>query len=269
MAAQSLVRKSYENPIETFTTNILGTVNIFEAVRKIGNPGVVLNITSDKCYENTGKTSGYIESDPIGGYDPYSSSKGCSELITSSYRNSFFNSKQNINKILIASARAGNVIGGGDWSEDRLIPDIIKGILKNQKIKIRNPNSIRPWQFVLEPLYGYLLLIEKLAENSTKFDQSWNFGPNEKESKSVLFLIKKLTEQWGEQIQVEYESSDIHEENILMLNSHKARSNLRWKSKMNLEVSIKWTVEWYKKYQEGKDMRKVTEQQIEKYCNID
>jgi len=269
MAAQSLVRKSYENPIETFTTNILGTVNIFEAVRKIGNPCVVLNITSDKCYKNTGKTSGYIESDPMGGYDPYSSSKGCSELITSSYRNSFFNSKENINKILIASARAGNVIGGGDWSDDRLIPDIIKGILKKEKIKIRNPNSIRPWQFILEPLHGYLLLIEKLYENSTRFDQSWNFGPNEKESKSVLFLIKKLTEEWNKEIQVEYESSDIHEENILMLNSDKARSNLKWKPKMNLELSIKWIVEWYKKYQKGEDMRKVTEQQIEKYSSME
>jgi len=269
MAAQSLVRKSYENPIETFTTNILGTANIFEAVRKIGNPCVVLNVTSDKCYENTGKNSGYTESDPIGGYDPYSSSKGCSELITSSYRNSFFNSKENINKILIASARAGNVIGGGDWSDDRLIPDIIKGILKKEKIKIRNPNSIRPWQFVLEPLHGYLLLIEKLFKNSTRFDQSWNFGPNEKESKSVLFLIKKLTQEWDKEIQVEYESSNIHEENVLILNSDKARSNLKWEPKMNLELSIKWIVEWYKKYEKGEDMRKVTEQQIEKYSSME
>ena len=269
MAAQSLVRKSYENPIETFTTNIFGTVNIFEAVRQIQNPCLILNVTSDKCYQNTGKTSGYIESDPIGGYDPYSSSKGCSELITTSYRNSFFNSKYNKNEISIASARAGNVIGGGDWSENRLVPDIIRGILKKQKIKIRNPNAIRPWQFVLDPLHGYLLLIEKLAENSTEFDQSWNFGPDEKESKSVSFLIKKLTEEWDEETEIEYESSNVHEENILMLNSNKARSNLRWKPKMKLELSIKWTAEWYKKYEEDKNLRKITEQQIERYSSME
>lgn len=265
MAAQSLVRKSYENPLETFSTNIFGTINIFEAVRKIRNPCVILNVTSDKCYQNIGKTSGYVESDPMGGYDPYSSSKGCSELITSSYRNSFFNSSQNHDKISIATARAGNVIGGGDWSQDRLIPDIINGILKNEKIKIRNPNAIRPWQFVLEPLHGYLLLIEKLTESSVEFDQAWNFGPNEKESKPVSFLIKKLTDEWTEDVQIEYESSEMYEENMLMLNSDKAKINLRWKPKMELELAIKWTAQWYKKYQEGKDMRKVSEEQIDEY----
>jgi len=265
MAAQSLVKKSYEDPMKTFTTNIMGTVNIFESIRQIGNPCIILNVTSDKCYENIGKTLAYTETDPIGGYDPYSSSKGCSELITSSYRNSFFNSKSTESKISLASVRAGNVIGGGDWSENRLVPDIMKGVLNKEKIKIRNPDSVRPWQFVLEPLHGYLLLIEKLAENSSEYDQAWNFGPNEKESRSVSFLIQKLAEGWGKEIQIECESSDRYEEKILMLNSDKARIKLGWQPKMNLELTIKWITEWYKKYQKGENMKKITEQQIDEY----
>lgn len=270
MAAQSLVKKSYQNPIETFSTNIMGTVNIFEAIRKIGNPCIVVNVTSDKCYENRNKNEGYVETDPMGGHDPYSSSKGCSELITSSYRKSFFNeNKKNEDKVSIASTRAGNVIGGGDWSQDRLIPDIMKAVIKKEKIEIRNPNSIRPWQFVLEPLHGYLLLAEKLIEYNSNYDEAWNFGPNDSELTSVSELIKKINKELGTEIKVEYNQSDIHEEEKLILNSDKAKIRLGWNTKMNLDLSIKWIVEWYKKYEKGEDMRKVTEQQIEKYSNME
>ena len=265
LAAQSLVRRSYREPIETFSTNVMGVVALLSAIAKSDSVKAAVIVTSDKCYENREWIWGYRENEAMGGYDPYSSSKACAELVTSAYRQSFMESAG----ISVASARAGNVIGGGDWSEDRLIPDIIKGILNEEEIKIRNPNSIRPWQFILEPLYGYLLLIEKLAENSLEYDQSWNFGPDEKESKSVSFLIEKLSDEWGKEIKIKYESSDIHEGNVLMLNSDKARSKLGWQPKMGLELSVKWTARWYKKYQEGENMRKITEQQIDEYSLLD
>ena len=268
MAAQSLVRKSYQEPIETFSTNVMGTLNVFEAVREIGKSCIIINVTSDKCYKNVGKTSGYVETDTLGGHDPYSSSKGCAELITSSYNNSFFDSNTNKSNISIASVRAGNVIGGGDWSEDRLIPDIMKGVIKNSTIRIRNPKSVRPWQFVLEPLQGYLLLTEKLAENSSEYNQAWNFGPNERDAKDVSFLIQKITEEWKDEINFEYETSEIFEEKLLILNSNKANKKLGWHPKMSLELTVKWIVEWYKKYKEGEDMKKITEEQIKKYSQL-
>ncbi|MGI0063237.1 MAG: CDP-glucose 4,6-dehydratase, partial [Nitrosotalea sp.] len=177
MAAQSLVGRSYDDPLETFSTNVLGTVNVFEVIRKLGNVRVVINVTSDKCYENRESISGYKETDPMGGYDPYSSSKGCAELITSSFRNSFFNPKEyDKHGIALASVRAGNIIGGGDWSTNRLVPDIMKGLIENQTVTIRNPSSVRPWQFVLEPLRGYLMLAEKLWHEGPQYVEGWNFG---------------------------------------------------------------------------------------------
>ncbi len=269
MAAQSLVRESYKEPIETFSTNIMGTVNILESVRQIGKPCVVINVTSDKCYQNTNKIEAYTEEDPMGGYDPYSSSKGCSELITSAFRNSFFNiSKLNQQKISVASVRAGNVIGGGDWSKNRLIPDVMRGFLKNEKIQIRNPNSIRPWQFVLEPLNGYLLLAEKLLNKESEFASSWNFGPDENKIFSVKSILDKIRTKWELVTFVEFKTSDIHEENKLVLNSDKAKKNLNWQPKMNIDLAIDWIVEWYKAYHENKDIRKISENQIEKYLKL-
>ena len=253
MAAQSLARESYKEPIETFSTNIMGTVNILESIRQIGKPCVVINVTSDKCYQNTNKIEPYTEEDPMGGYDPYSSSKGCSELITSAFRNSFFDiSKSNQQKISVASVRAGNVIGGGDWAKDRLIPDVMKGFLKNEKIQIRNPDSIRPWQFVLEPLNGYLLLAEKLLNKKFEFASSWNFGPDENKTFSVKTILDKIRTKWGLETFVEFKTSNIHEENNLVLNSDKAKKNLNWQPKVNIDLAIRLTMN----DQDLKDYRK-------------
>jgi len=266
MAAQSLVRKSYVNPLETFSTNIMGTVNLFEAVRRTKNPCIIVNVTSDKCYENVNKIQGYTENDPMGGYDPYSSSKGCSELITTSFRNSFFqNTNTNEGQVSLASVRAGNVIGGGDWSEDRLIPDIMKAVIKKKKIEIRNPNAIRPWQFVLEPLSGYLLLIEKLMEQDSKYCEGWNFGPNERNLISVSTLINKINQILNGKISVEYNKSNIYEEEKLILNCDKAKSKLGWKPKMDIDLSIKWVVEWYNNYHNNGNVKDFTNKQIDEF----
>ena len=192
MAAQSLVQESYKDPIDTYTTNIIGTINIMQAIRSVDSVRVLINVTSDKCYENMNLERGYNENDPMGGFDPYSSSKSCAELVTSSFRNSFFNPEEyEKHRTAIASVRAGNVIGGGDWAKNRIIPDIMKGILKKTTVKIRNPNAIRPWQFVLEPLSGYLLLAEKLWSNRKEFSEAWNFGPDYNDITVVSDLIKK------------------------------------------------------------------------------
>jgi len=266
MAAQSLVHPSYKDPIETYTTNVIGTVNLLEAVRKVGIECVIINVTSDKCYENKEGVWGYRENDPMGGYDPYSNSKGCAELVTSSFRNSFFNpADYKRHHVALASARAGNVIGGGDWAADRLIPDIMKGILENNPIKIRNPNGLRPWQFVLEPLGGYLLLAEKLWGDGPEYMEGWNFGPNYEDVKPVSWIIDKLSQKWGDHIRWEVEGKNQHEANYLKLDCSKAKTKLGWFPKINLEQAIELTVEWYKKYQQTNDMRKFTEEQIEQF----
>jgi len=191
MAAQSLVIKSYSDPIETFSTNVMGTVNLLNAIKEIKKPRVVVNVTSDKCYENNESLEGYTEDDPMGGYDPYSSSKGCAELITKSFRNSFFSHNEK-NEVAVSSVRAGNVLGGGDWAENRLIPDIIRAIKNKEIVNIRNPNSLRPWQHVLDPLNGYIQLAEKLVDNKLEYSEGWNFGPDKNEIKSVSWIIEKL-----------------------------------------------------------------------------
>ena len=267
MAAQAILRESYNNPIETYATNVMGTVNLLESIRKIGNVKVILNITTDKCYEPNESSKGHLETDRLGGYDPYSNSKACSELVTASFRNSFFNPKEyQKHGISLASCRAGNVIGGGDWGKDRLIPDIMRGILNNEVIKIRNPNSIRPWQHVLDPLNGYLTLVEKLWSSGSEFSEGWNFGSAENNDKPVKWIVKKLTEQYSKDIRSDINNSaNPHEENYLRLNCTKANSRLDWMPKLNLEQGLEWITEWYKQYEQNNNMRAITEQQIEKF----
>lgn len=267
MAAQSLVHYSYSKPQKTFATNVMGTVNLFETIREIKGVKVFINVTSDKCYENKEQDKGYCESDPMGGYDPYSSSKGCAELITSAYRNSFFN-LENFSKhaTAIASVRAGNVIGGGDWSSDRLIPDIIKAIFDSKTLKIRNPQAVRPWQHVLEPLNAYLLLIEKLWDEGPKYSEAWNFGPDDCDIKSVSWIVKRFIELWGEKVNFVFDSSGkLHETQCLKLDCTKARTKLGWSQKWDINTALEKTVEWYRSLKEKEDMNAFTISQIKQY----
>lgn len=265
LAAQPLVRYSYNHPIETLNTNIIGTANIFEVSRNLKNLRAIVNITTDKCYENKESNYGYKEIDPLGGYDPYSASKACSEIITSSYRNSYFNTLDYNKKhtVLIASARAGNVIGGGDWSDDRLIPDIVKAANNNSKSIIRSPNSVRPWQHVLEPLTGYLLLGQKLLQNKTEFADAWNFGPSENEFCSVEEVISIAQKHWKK---IKYEvqdTSELHEAKLLKLDSSKANEFLNWKSIWKLDEAVEKTIIWYRDFNEGNIV--LTKTQINDY----
>ena len=264
LAAQSLVHHSYENPAETYATNVMGTVNLLEIVRETKIPKVVINVTSDKCYKNINSLKGNVESDALGGYDPYSSSKACAELVIDSYRNSFFNiSEFEKHNIAISSVRAGNVIGGGDWAENRLIPDIMRGIQNKNEIKIRNPKAIRPWQYVLDPLNGYLILGEKLWDNGAKFSEAWNFGPTEEEPKTVSWIFEKIQQYLGLEIKLIMEDKKFnHESGILILNSDKAKTRLGWRSKIDINMGIKFVVEWYKQHQQKNDMRKISLEQI-------
>lgn len=254
LAAQPLVRFSYENPIETYKTNIIGTANVLEAARINKNVNAIVIVTTDKCYENLEQREGYRETDRMGGYDPYSSSKGAAELVTSSYRNSFFNLENygNFHETLIATARAGNVIGGGDWSIDRLIPDLIRGAIKNKKSIIRNPNSTRPWQHVLEPISGYLLLGQKLLEKKKDFATAWNFGPDEEENLTVNNVLQIAQKNWN---LINYEFieniNNPHEANLLSLNINKAKKELGWIPVWTNEEAIEKTIVWYKSYYEN------------------
>jgi len=270
MAAQAIVRESYKNPLETFSTNVIGTANILDAVRNSDSVKVCIIVTSDKSYRIKADNSKYSEDDPMGGYDPYSSSKGCAELVTSSYRSSFFNpSKFQEHQISIASVRAGNVIGGGDWSVDRLFPDIMKGIQNKSNIKIRNPESTRPWQFVLDPLFGYILLAEKMWEDGKKFSQGWNFGPTKDDEKPVKWITEFIKNNTDKKINFELDSLDQpHEEKYLRLDCTKAMSDLGWKSKMNIEKTLIWTLNWYFAYMEGKNMNELSEKQIDEFIAV-
>lgn len=267
MAAQSLVRVSYEDPIQTYSTNIMGTMNILEVVRNSDSVRVLLVITSDKCYENQEWFWGYRESDPMGGHDPYSSSKGCAELITTAYDRSFFSKEPLIDApVFVASTRAGNVIGGGDWARDRLVPDIMKAILEKQPVFIRYPKAIRPWQHVLEPLRGYLILAEKLWHYGRQFVGPWNFGPNDQESKPVSWIVDSLIKLWGEEACWKTDSAEHpHESNYLKLDCSKARILLGWTPILTLNKSLEWIVEWYRAYSSGKDMHHITQNQIARY----
>lgn len=269
LAAQPLVRYSYSNPVETYSTNVMGLVHLLESVR--ATPGIrsVINITSDKCYENKEWVWGYRENEPMGGYDPYSNSKGCAELITASYRSSYFNLEKHAEHgVAIASARAGNVIGGGDWAADRLIPDMLRAIGRGDAVLIRSPHSIRPWQHVLEPLSGYLILAEKLYTHGPTYAEGWNFGPNDTDAKSVEWIIERITQVWGQGAAWQLDGTQQpHEANYLKLDCSKARTYLSWHTRWNIGQAIERIVEWHKAYDQGADMRQMTLSQIDDYLN--
>jgi len=267
LAAQAIVRESYKKPLETFSTNVMGTANILDAVRNSDSVKVVIIVTSDKSYRTKKDNTKYSEDDPMGGYDPYSSSKGCAELVTSCYRNSFFNTtKYPEHQVAIASVRAGNVIGGGDWGKDRLFPDIIRGIQNKTNIKIRNSEYTRPWQFVLDPLFGYVLLAEKMWNEGKKFSQGWNFGPTNDEEKPVKWITEYIKNNIEKKINFEMDiSTHPHEEKYIRLDCSKVISELGWKSKMNLEKTLMWTLKWYLSFFEGKNMKELSEKQIDAF----
>jgi CDP-glucose 4,6-dehydratase len=267
MAAQSLVRTSYSEPVATYATNVMGTVNLLEAVRHSPEVRAVINVTTDKCYENRELGSPFKEDEPMGGDDPYSSSKACSELLTKAWRRSFFNcSDGNRHQVAVATARAGNVIGGGDWAQDRLLPDFFRSVLAGNTIKIRNPQSIRPWQHVLEPLSGYLVLAERLYEQGAEVGESWNFGPAESGAQSVASVAECLCTRWGQGSRYELDRSDQPPEaGFLRLDSSKARSRLGWQPRWNLEKAIDATVDWVLQWQAGADPYLLTQSQIEQY----
>ena len=263
MAAQPLVRLSYKNPVDTYSTNVMGTVNLLEAVRNTPSVRAVVNVTTDKCYENKEWLWGYREDEPMGGHDPYSSSKGCSELVTAGYRSSFFHVSDSAN---VATARAGNVIGGGDWSEDRLIPDIIKSFENNQSVMIRNPHAIRPWQHVLEPLSGYLMLAEKLYTDGEQYAQAWNFGPNDDDIKPVGKIVEYMANNWGDGANWAKEVLEQpHEAQLLRLDISKAKHVLGWIPKWDLGIALDSIIEWHHNFTGGEDMQAITLAQIKRY----
>jgi CDP-glucose 4,6-dehydratase len=264
MAAQPLVRYSYANPVETYATNVMGTVHVLESMRTIDSTQATVVVTTDKCYENKEWVWGYRENETMGGYDPYSNSKGCAELVTSAYRQSYFSGPNSINKV--ASARAGNVIGGGDWSEDRLIPDAIKAFEAKKPLMIRNPLATRPWQHVLEPLSGYLILAQALYEQGSSFASGWNFGPRDQDNRAVQDVVELLISGWGETARWEKEGSgQPHEANLLKLDCSKARMQLGWIPKWNLEMAAQKIVEWQKAFQEKENMQGFSLAQINQY----
>lgn len=267
MAAQPLVRYSYANPVETYASNVMGTVHVLEATRNIESVRATVVVTTDKCYENKEWVWGYRENEPMGGYDPYSSSKGCAELVTSAYRQSFFSGPSSVNKI--ASARAGNVIGGGDWSEDRLIPDAIKAFEAEKPLRIRNPLATRPWQHVLEPLSGYLILAQALYEEGSRFATSWNFGPRDEDNRSVQQVIDLFVSEWGGSARWEKEGeAQLHEASLLKLDCSKAHSQLGWSPKWNLDLAIQKITDWQKAFQKKENMQEVSLAQINQYMSF-
>jgi CDP-glucose 4,6-dehydratase len=270
LAAQPLVLFSYENPVETYAINVMGSVHLLEAVRKTKGVKALINVTSDKCYENREWVWGYREIEAMGGYDPYSNSKGCAELVTASYRSSFFNpAHYQEHGLAVASARAGNVIGGGDWADDRLIPDFIRAIVSGETVVIRSPNAIRPWQHVLEPLSGYLLLAEKLYSQGSQFSEAWNFGPSDSDAKSVEWIIEQLVTNWadGASFKIDPSVVDLHEAHFLKLDCSKAREILSWRPQWDVSETIRRICEWHKAHLSGLDMKKYALNEINHYQN--
>jgi CDP-glucose 4,6-dehydratase len=265
MAAQPLVRQSYANPVETYETNVMGTVHLLEAARSVRSIKAIVNVTTDKCYENKEWIWGYREDEPLGGRDPYSSSKACSELVTNSYRQSFLNELG----VAVATARAGNVIGGGDWAKERLIPDILGAFESGRPLIIRNPHAIRPWQHVLDPLRGYLILGENLIKHGSSFAEPWNFGPSNQDSKSVSWIAEELSSLWGSPTKWVVDSSTHpHEAKYLKLDSSKATDQLGWKPRLGLGEALAWIVEWSHEHAAGKSMREITMAQISRYQKL-
>ncbi len=269
MAAQPLVRYSYANPVETYATNVMGTVNLLESIRVMDCVRAVVVVTTDKCYENNEWVWGYRENEPMGGHDPYSNSKGCAELVTSGYRQSFFSpEKYSKHKVAIASARAGNVIGGGDWSEDRLIPDAIKAFQAKEALMIRNPLATRPWQHVLEPLSGYLILAQALYEKGVNFNGGWNFGPRDDDARSVQEVINLLIKGWGSAATwTQDQSEQPYEAHSLKLDCSKARQYLNWLPRWSLEQAIENITQWQQAYQNQGNMHEISLKQIAAYQN--
>jgi CDP-glucose 4,6-dehydratase len=267
MAAQSVVRRGYEDPIETYSSNVMGTVHLFEALRQLKRPCTVVNVTSDKCYENREFLWGYRENEPMGGHDPYSNSKGCAELVTSAFRDSYFPPASLAQHgVALASARAGNAVGGGDWTSDQLIPDLMRAFLAGRPCEIRNPCATRPWQFVLEPLRGYLMLAERLSEDTPKFASGWNFGPADSDARPVSWIAEKLACSWGDNASWHRdETTHPHEAHFLKLDASKAKALLNWHPVLPLNQALEWIVEWYRGYQASADIRKLTCSQIERY----
>lgn len=263
MAAQPLVRLSYREPVETYATNVMGTVHVLEAARRCSNLRAIVNVTTDKCYENREWDWGYRENEPMGGFDPYSNSKGCSELVTAAYRQSFFSAPDSP---ALASARAGNVIGGGDWAEDRLIPDILRAFESGKSVTIRNPFATRPWQHVLEPLSGYLLLAERAYTSGLELAQGWNFGPADDDVQPVQWILNHMVERWGQGASWTLETSQQpHEAQLLKLDISKARAKLKWRPRWALAHSLDTIIDWHQAWLSGQDMQKITLEQIRAY----
>ena len=259
LAAQPLVRDSYQDPVGTYSTNVMGLINLFEIVRNVSSVKSLVNVTTDKCYLNKSQLEGYVESDSLGGFDPYSASKACAEIVTASYRQSFFHQTN----CLVATARAGNVIGGGDWSKDRLFPDIMKGLFSSKKLMLRNLNAVRPWQHVLEPLWGYLLLGSFLYRGDDNKARSYNLGPNDASCVAVKDILEELNKISPKKIIYDVESSDLHEASLLKLNSTLAKKDLKWEGKLNIHMALKWSYEWYEAYYIEKSC--ITKKQILDY----
>jgi len=265
MAAQPLVRLSYKDPVLTYATNVMGTVNVLEAARRCTNLKAIVSVTTDKCYENKEWAWGYRENEPMGGHDPYSSSKGCAELVTAAYRKSFFNEN---NTAFLASARAGNVIGGGDWAEDRLIPDILRAFEKNEPVIVRNPMSTRPWQHVLEPLSGYLVLAQHLFDEGSSYAEGWNFGPKDEDCKPVSWILDTMVDIWGNGAKWELDkNNNPHEAGFLKLDCSKAAIHLNWSPKWNLENTLESIINWHQNYLSQKNIQEQCLLEIAKYQN--
>ncbi len=267
LAAQPLVRHSYVNPIETYATNIMGTAHLLEAVRCTQGVKAVVIVTSDKCYQNREWEWGYREIEPMGGYDPYSSSKGCAELVSAAFRSSFFNTENyKHHGVALATVRSGNVIGGGDWAQDRLVPDILEAFNKGRPVEIRAPRAVRPWQHVMEPLQGYLSLAQQLVEHGPAFGEAWNFGPADSDAKPVAWIAERMAALWGGDAQWQVnQSKHPHEAHYLKLDISKARYRLNWEPKLSLDEALLLVVDWAKKHLDGANMRQITLDQLNCY----
>jgi CDP-glucose 4,6-dehydratase len=270
LAAQSIVRRGYEDPIETYSSNVMGTVHLLEAVRQLDRECLVVNVTSDKCYRNNEWLWGYRETDALGGRDPYSNSKACAELVTSAFCDSYFRADAaGASKIAVATARAGNVVGGGDWTRDQLLPDLMRAFIDEKPCVIRSPLALRPWQFVLEPLHGYLLLAENLAKNPARFSGPWNFGPEDPDAKPVAWIADRLVRLWGGHAAWEKDkATHPHEASYLKLDISKSKSEMAWRPLVPLISALDWIVEWYREFQSGGDLRRLTCAQIERYESL-
>jgi CDP-glucose 4,6-dehydratase len=264
--SQSIVRYSYHNPVETYETNVMGTLNILEGIRSIDTVKAAIMVTTDKCYHNDGRRQGYREDDPLGGHDPYSSSKAAAEILISSYRDSYFTSYDSEINTALASVRAGNVIGGGDWAEDRLIPDIVRSFQDGKMVVIRNPYSVRPWQHVLDPLYGYMYLAESLVNDPKKYSSGWNFGPVSNDSKTVQWIVEEMAKKWGDKTNwVVDDSVQPHEADYLTLDCERANKILNWMPKWNINDALHKIIEWHKLEHSGENCRKICIEQINEY----